>query len=136
MFSNITLKNINAVLAFSALFESQNAKLAQVEIETSYLAPYSYFKDICSFIKTLYEENFIICFDWVDWQKEAKSLIDNPSLLNLADISTIQKLLTTHVRQERFSSGHLVKMIDNGHILAIMKRMAVIKIDMLMRNTN
>lgn len=119
IFSNITLKNINAVLAFSALFESQEAKLDQVEIETLYLDPYRYSEEICSFIKTLYEENFFISFDWVDWQTEAQHLINNPTLLNLANISTLEKLLRTHVRKERFCSGHLTKMIDNEHILIL-----------------
>jgi hypothetical protein len=102
MLNNITIKNINAVLAFSALFESQNAKLYQVEIEASHLEPYRYSEDICRFIKTLYEEKFVISFDWLAWQDEAKRFIDNPKLLNSADISTLQKLLTTHVRQSVF----------------------------------
>lgn len=136
MLNNIIIKNINAILAFSALFESQDAKLYQLEIKASHLEPYRYSEDICRFIKTLYEENFVISFDWLAWQDEAKRFIYNPTSLNLADIYILNKLLTTHVRQERFCSGHLAKIINNGHILAIVKRIAAIKTDIVMGNIN
>lgn len=45
-------------------------------------------------------------------------------------------MLTTHVRQERFCSGHLANIIDNKHILASVKRIAAIKTDIVMGNTN
>lgn len=54
-----------------------------------------------------------------NWQNEAQHFVQHPELLNNADISTLQKLLTTHVRKERFCSGNLAQMIDNGHLQAI-----------------
>ncbi len=45
-------------------------------------------------------------------------------------------MLTDHVRQECFSSGHLAKIIDNKDILASVKRIAAIKTDIVMGNTN
>lgn len=48
----------------------------------------------------------------------------------------MQKLLTTHVRKERFCSGHLAGMIENGHILALLKRLAAIRADMVIGDTN
>jgi len=136
MSSDITLNTINTVLTFLPLFKSQNAKLDEFQIETSLLDPYRSSNELNNFIKTLYRENFVISFDWVAWQDEAKCFINNPKLLDSADISTIQKLLTTHIRKERFCSCHLATVINNGHILAIMNRLAAIAADMVRENAN
>jgi len=136
MLNNITRKNIDAVLVFIPLFKSRDTELYKIDTETSFLDPYQYSKDVDSFINTLYQESFVISFDWTAWQDEAKRFVDNPKLLNLADISTLQKLLTTHVRKERFCSGHLAGMINTGHILAILKRLKAIRADMVIENAN
>jgi len=38
----------------------------------------------------------------IAWQDEFKRLLDNSKSLNLANIYTLQKLLTTYVYKERF----------------------------------
>lgn len=48
--------------------------------------------------------------------------MENPSLLK-ASIDTLQKLLTNCIRKEHFCSGHLVGIIRNGHILAILEKL-------------
>lgn len=105
MSSEITRKNVDTVLAFLPLFSSKQANLYNIQIESLTLDPYCYFKEFEKFLKALYEENFVISFDWTTWQNEAQRFILHPELLNSADISTLQKLLTTHVRKERFCSG-------------------------------
>lgn len=131
MLNNITRKNIDAVLVFIPLFESRDTALYKIDTETSFLDPYQYSKDVNSFINTLYQKSFVSSLDWTAWQDEAKRLVDSPKLLNLSDICTLQKLLTTHIRKERFCSGHLAGMIDNGHILAILKQLEAIRADMV-----
>jgi len=136
MLNNITRKNIDAVLVFIPLFESRDIELYKIDTETSFLDPYQYSKDVDSFINTLYQESFAISFDWTAWQDEAKRFVDNPKLLNSAGISTLQKLLTTHVRKERFCSGHIAMVIDKGHVLALLKRLKAIRADMVIENAN
>lgn len=134
MLNDITEEDIDAVLAFIPLFESGNIELYKIDTETSFLDPYQYSKGVNSFINTLYQESFVSSFDWTAWQDEATRLVNNPKLLHLADLFTLQKLLTTHVRKERFCSGHLAAMINDGHILAILKRLEVIRADMAIEN--
>lgn len=136
MLNDITQENVDAVLAFIPLFESKDAKLYKIETETSFLDPYQYSKDVDSFISTLYKEGFVISFAWTDWQDEAKRLVNNPKLLDSADLCTLQKLLTTHVRKERFCSGHLAGIIKNGHILALLKRLEAIRADIVIENAD
>ncbi len=45
-------------------------------------------------------------------------------------------MLKNYICKERFYSGYLAEVIDNGHILAIMKRIAAIKTDIVMGNIN
>ncbi|AFY35494.1 O-acetyl-ADP-ribose deacetylase [Calothrix sp. PCC 7507] len=129
MSSQITWENIEALLAFSTLFLHKNVKLYDIQTEPLTLDPYSYSKEFNKFIASLYEQNFIISFAWTSWQDEAQGFITNPELLTLADISTLQKLFTTHVRQELFCSGHLAAMIINCHFLAIFNRLRAIYTD-------
>lgn len=126
MLSQITRKNIETVLVFLTLFSEKEVKLYDIQTQPLNLDPYCYSKEFNKFITSLYEQNFIISFDWPAWQNEAESFVNNPKLLILADISTLQKLFTTHVRNERFCSGHLAAMIKNGHFLAIFNRLQVI----------
>jgi len=123
MVSVVTSKNISNILLFLPLFKDTNNKLYQLNIDQSQLDPYEYSSDFERFIATLYEENFIVTFDWTAWQDEANSYIDNSKLINSASIVTLQKLLTTHVRKERFCSSHLAGLIRNGHFLVILERL-------------
>lgn len=123
----ITLNNIAVILAFLPSFKNLNSALYQTTTDDNFrfeLIQYS--DEFSNFIKTLYHENFIIAFDWVTWQNEA-TFVNDPQLLNLADIDTLQKLLTTHVRKERFCNGHLAAVSKNGQLLAILKRLKCIQ---------
>jgi len=66
-------------------------------------------------------------FDWTIWQQQAGEFINYPERVKTADLATIQKLLTTHVRAERFCSGHLAHTIQTGHLLVILNRLAEIR---------
>jgi len=38
-------------------------------------------------------------------------------------VDVIRKLLTTHVRKERFCEGHLLAMFESGHIVNVLRRL-------------
>jgi len=130
METEITVQSLNKLLAFLPLFEHQNSKLYEVRTDIDIFNPYIYADEVDEFIQILYSEKFITSFGWTAWQKEAAKFVEQPKLLESAELSTLQKLLTTHVRKERFCSGHLARMINNGHILAILKRLNQIRLDM------
>ena len=107
MSTQITLKNLETILAFVTLFTSKEAKLYDIQTEPLTLNPYCYSKEFHQFITSVSQKNFIISFDWLAWQQEAQTFVTNTELLTVADISTLQKLFTTHIRQEKLCSGHL-----------------------------
>jgi len=53
--------------------------------------------------------------------------IDNPELLESVDLLILRKLLTLHVKKERFCSGHLASVIDTGHLVKIFERLKELK---------
>ncbi len=130
MDGEMTVQSLDRVLAFLPLFENQDSNLYDVATDLSVSDPYIYTNKVDEFIKILYSEEFVTSFNWSAWQDEAAKIVEQPKLLESAELSTLQKLLTTHVRKERFCSGHLAAMIDNGHILAILKRLKQIRLDM------
>ena len=85
-----------------------------------------YTSEVQSFIDDFYKSDLVYSFDWSKWQDEAIKYVNNPNLIENVDIQTIQKLLTLHMRKERFCEGHLIDMIDNGHIVALLRRLKAI----------
>jgi hypothetical protein len=80
------------------------------------------------FIQVLYDNDWVTPqFDWGEWQESAQQYIESPEKVESADTETIQKLLTTHVRANRFCEGYLASMFENGHILDILRRLREIR---------
>ena len=126
---NLTKENIEKILSYLSYFENNNNEFYTVDPKDMFY-PYVYSSKVNEFEKALYDENILINFDWPKWQPEAKKMLDDESLIKSADIDTLRKLLTVHVRKERFCAGHLVSMIESGHILAILRRLREISLSM------
>jgi hypothetical protein len=73
---------------------------------------------IKEFQQSLYRRGFVRDFDWQAWQPKAVRLSKDPNLLKKARMTTCIKLLTFHIRRERFYDGHLGEMLTSGHITA------------------
>jgi O-acetyl-ADP-ribose deacetylase len=126
----ITKENINKIIRYIPYFEDKDNKFYSIS-KTDIIYPYLYSKEVYSFERSLYDANIVIAFDWGEWQPEAEKIYNNFDLLANADLDTIRKLLTLHIRKERFYSGHLANMIKSGHILNILRRLKEISISMV-----
>jgi hypothetical protein len=82
------------------------------------------------FVAALYSNNFIRSFDWRRYQNVAKQYMEDGTRLEKADLETLLKLFTIHVRKDRFQSGHLASVIENGHILRLLERLEVLADEM------
>ena len=124
MAGKITNKNIDNVLKLLSYFEDGNSQFYEIRKEGDTLIfPYIYSAEVMKFMDALRTENIIFPFDWVKWQDEAVRYFDNPELLKSADLLTLRKLLTLHVRKDQFCDGHFAFIIDSGHLLNILKRL-------------
>ena len=79
------------------------------------------------FVGGLDEKGLLVPFDWMAWSNTADSYIRNPESLLDASADVCFKLLFLHIRADRFTDGHLAKMLESGHIITILKRLREIR---------
>ena len=128
MDNTITDKAIDNLLKFLPVFKKESfASLKQEELQKNTPYMFCYSKDVESFIKACYENDFLLKFDWVKWQDQAVKYLDDPTFSKSADLETIRKLITLHLRKERFCEGHLIDMIDRGHITILLERLSELR---------
>ncbi len=75
----------------------------------------------------LYESGVVYSFDWTTWQGHAQRLTENERALARASLSTLRKLLVLHVRNDRFCEGHLAEVMESGHLVGILRRVALLQ---------
>ena len=75
------------------------------------------------FVQALYDQKIVFSFDWMRRSEEAQQYVAEPEKIERADLITLRKLLTTHVRADRFFEGHLSEMLENGQITAALRRL-------------
>lgn len=80
-------------------------------------------REVADLIRDLYANGFIEAFDWSAWQHSAERYVADPGHLAHARLGTLKRLLTTHVRKDRFREGHFASMVKRGHITAILERL-------------
>jgi ADP-ribosyl-[dinitrogen reductase] hydrolase len=123
----IGIQQIDAILKYLPIFEKPDYQFGQwVEPEGQF--PYFWFSPgVDEFIGELYKQGMIIPFDWMSWREEAERYQKDAKTLETADLLTLRKLLTVHVRADRFSEGHLASVFGSGHITAILHRLQQIR---------
>ena len=119
----------NSAMVFLAVFEGPAYEFGDWQSPEGQLGHYEYSPEVLAFIETLYTARVLIDFDWPSWQQQALRYWEQPSRLQAARLPTLRKLLTLHVRKDRFVEGHLASMLEAGHITAILKRAAAITRD-------
>lgn len=83
--------------------------------------------DLPRFVEAAYAHGWVTQFDWPAWQTEAERFVEDPELVCAAEVSEVERLITVHVRKERFCEGHLEAMVGCGHVGAVVGRVAVIR---------
>jgi len=116
----ISKANILAILKYILVFEGEGFEPGEMVTDRG-MPYYSYNNEVLNFVQDLYDNNIIYSFDWPAWEKEAENLYNDPEALASADLDTLRKLLTVHVRKDRFSEGHLADVIRDGHVLDILR---------------
>lgn len=113
-----------ATLAFLTVFEAPGYTFGRWHQPEGQLGYYEYSPDVLSFIETLNAASVVIDFGWPAWQPQALRYWEQPSRLDSAQLMTLRKLLSLHLRKDRFVEGHLAEMLESGHINAILRRAA------------
>ena len=120
----ITNRQIDAILPFLERFEARDFSPGAWDSSTGVLPNFNGHEAVSEFVQTLYDHGWVTpAFDWTELSEEAMEFANSPDKVRQADLPTILKLLTAHVRADRFSDGHFAQMLENGHISAILNRL-------------
>lgn len=123
-------EQLDAILRFLPIFERPGYVFGEWHYPPGRFPYCSTSSEVNDFDKALYKAGLVLSFDWPSWQLEAQRYYTDPDVLETADLLTLSKLLTTHVRKDRFVEGHLVSMLECGHITAILRRLKTIREEM------
>jgi hypothetical protein len=121
----------DALLKFKAHFSGPHSFSTLVSpppASAGLVAPYCELSPWASeFVQAIEDAHWCVPFDWTSWQDQASRYVDDPNLLGTADAEVLTKLLTLHVRKDRFSEGHLADMAERGHLKGILDRLQVLR---------
>jgi len=127
---DIGVEQIDAVLKYLPRLEEEDYRFGEWGVPENHMPYFLFSPEANEFVRALYEEGIVIAFDWQDRWEEAKRYELNREALRTADLLTIRKLLTTHVRKDRFVEGHLASICDQGLLRAILERLKEIRAEM------
>ena len=119
----IRLPQIDAILAYLPTFERKGFQFGQWRAQPGRFPHVSLSSEAEAFVRALSSQEIMVVFDWTRWRAE----VSDPTALGQADLLALRKLLTFHVRADRFSEGHLISVFEKGHITAILRRLAEIR---------
>ena len=122
-------EQIDAILPFLDRIEVEGFLAGTWNSSPGEFSCFNFDEAVSEFQRALYDNGWINAssFKWPDWQETAQEFVSSPEKLDSADATTIQMLFTTHVRKERFCEGHLAAMFENGHIVALLRRLRQIR---------
>jgi len=121
----INQEDIDSVLAYLPLLSNPDFSFGEWRTPEGQLPQYRFSAAADEFINVL--GKLLVVFDWPAWKEKATVLMEDPDALAKADLLTLRKLITTHLRAERFNEGHLAAQFENGHLLGILERLKEIQ---------
>ena len=114
---------LDAVLCFLPLFESAEFSFGEWHYPEGQMPHFAPSPEVITFVQALHAAGVIYPFDWPRWLDAAKAYMADVEAVGAADLVTLCKLLTTHVRRDRFHEGHLDYVFRTGHLTAILKQL-------------
>jgi hypothetical protein len=127
----VSVQQIRAVTKFLPILEkinsndfSHSVRLPGNEDVCYGIGHVEFHPAVYAFTKACYENGFVQpSFDWPAWAREARRYMADPALVASARLETCIKLITAHLRNERFCDGHLHSVFESGHLTTILRRL-------------
>jgi hypothetical protein len=130
--TNITAEKIDALLSFLDEFEKPDFSVSEWQTPPGQFQWLKTTSIVQEFHLTLYRDGWILeSFDWPEWQPTARQYVNDPTMMDSADILTIQKLLTTYSRRDHFCEGFFADSIQHGQIPTFLRRLRAIRQEMV-----
>ncbi len=122
--SLITREGIDALLHFLPYFNDDRARFGtEVSITDGCIAPSILTPKSMEFYEACYEHNFVQDFDWGEWSQSRQGMVSCGEGIEDLDLAGIGRLLTAHIRGDRFCDGHLLGVMRSGQMAHILERL-------------
>jgi len=128
-FPPIAQSDMDAVLQYLPVFERESYGFGErvdysegrpgvIAVATELLP------DADAFFYDLYGHGWVVSFDWPSWsERMGTDYIESLEVVSEADLPTLRRLVTAHVRADRFSDGHFLHMLKTGYLTAVLRRL-------------
>jgi hypothetical protein len=116
-------EQIDAILVFLPVFEREDFVPSKLQVPPNSLPYHDFAGELTRFHEAVHDNGFVFSFDWSAWEHQAHRYFEQPGLLLKANLQVLRKLITFHVRKQRFCDGHLPEMVKCGHIAALLRRL-------------
>lgn len=114
-----TSDKISRLLSFLPLFDPPQDPVLRWKVG---LFPCPVYNE---FVEDFFEAVGEFCGEQIIWDHESiRSSLYQDSLVEVASLTTLREMLAYCLRGEKFYDGHWAKMITEGRITVIMRRMA------------
>lgn len=114
--------DVEQLLRFRALLYPGGIAIKTYEVREG-----TYWPDYHAVVMQFYEQAGKDCWTDVHYLRHGgDAMLKNPSCIAQADLAQLKSLLTYCVRGERFCDGHWGAMIEQGHVLGLLDRLAVL----------
>jgi O-acetyl-ADP-ribose deacetylase (regulator of RNase III) len=129
----MTAADMDAVLAFLSVLERPDLEIGKwaggetLPDGSRQMPWFQYSPEVEALQSALYAHGVVVPFDWPAWVGEAERYADRPEALAQAPLADIRKILTTHIREDRFTEGHFRHMVASGHVAAVLRRLRAIR---------
>ena len=127
----INKKGLDELISLIPELESYQGSFGEHDFRkegnTLHMGPFNYSPLLDNIVHSIHEAGLQITFDWPSWQDEAERICNEPGELEKADLETIRKLLTLHLRKERFCEGHLAAVCECGLMLSTLRRLKTLR---------
>jgi len=130
MDNDLVTPKLSRLASIAARFDDPNLVPANVTPERSTgkvwsLGPVDHSAEVDELVDIAYEDGWVRPeFDWGEWMAtdEARTLRDDPTVMERATVQQLANLLTVIIRQERFADGSLLNAIESGLVQRILRR--------------
>lgn len=131
--SGVSKDQIDQLLAFLPYFKDrgdgfgESARFDEKVVDKGSMLPSVLNEKTSEFISACYDLGFIESFDWMSWSKEKSDLVNSGIGIESLELEDVRKLLTTHIRGDRFHDGHLLEVLRSNAITKILERLKAIR---------
>ena len=118
MMKPITQEQVQQVLdSYAALSNDAKADIAHEAYPSAH-------PDLHPFLGSLESTGFIEPFDWQAWVDAiGEEKVSDTNYVASADLNAIRKLMTAHLRLERFNAGHIQELFTSGYMDSVATRL-------------